>query len=382
MKIYLDYAAATPVDERVLAAMLPYFTDQFYNPSSPYLAGRAVRAAVEDARARVAHWLGAKPAEIIFTAGATEAINIALHGVMQRFGHAKVITCAVDHVATQAVASCYNHEVVGVWSTGAVQLEKLRQAIGEQAVLVSVDYANSEIGTIQPVEEIAALIAEVRAQRQKSGNALPLYLHTDASQAAGHLDLHVAQLGVDLLTINGGKIYGPKQTGALFVRGGLQLVPYIEGGGQESGLRSGTENVPGIVGLAAALDLVQQNRKESNIKLAALRDELQRRLVAACPDMLVNGNLKKRLPNVLHVSWPGLDGERLLMQLDEQGIQVATGAACAANKQQPSQVLKAIGLDESARQGSLRLSLGASTTSDEIVRAAEFIVAATKKRAP
>jgi cysteine desulfurase len=379
MSIYLDYAAATPIDEQVLAAMMPYFREQFYNPSSPYLAGRQVHADVEAARVRVAHWLGAKPAEIIFTAGATESVNLAIHGIMRRFPEGKVLFGATEHDAVRTTAMQYAHDSIPVDRTGLLDQTKLAELIGDSTVLVSIGYANSEIGTIQPLHDIAAVIARAREMRRQQGNPLPLYLHTDASQAAGYLDLHVSRLGVDLLTLGAGKIYGPKQSGILFVSSKVALEPLVTGGGQESGLRSGTENVPGIIGLATALDIAQQNRKETAAKLAALRDELQRRLAAALPDMVINGNLKHRLPNILHVSFPGVDGERLLMQLDEQGIQVATGSACAANKQTGSKVLEAIGLDETLRQGSLRVSVGKSVTAEEIIKTTQVVASSLGK---
>lgn len=369
MNIYLDYAAATPVNEQVLAAMMPYFAEQFYNPSSSYRASRAVRQAVEEARAQVAHWLGAKSAEIIFTAGATEAINLVVHGVAAQFPHSRILVAATDHIATQQAArrtDCSG--LIPVLPNGLIDLAALEAAIDDTTVLVSIDYANSEIGTIQPLAAIAKIITNIKINRQKNGNMLPLYFHTDASQAAGHMDLHVHQLGVDMLTINAGKIYGPKQMGALYIATGIELAPLFGGGGQERGLRSGTENVPGIVGLAMAFDLAQHNRRENNIRLMTLRNELQQQLLGIRPDGVVNGHPKNRLPNLLHISWPGMDAERLLLALDEQGIQVATGAACAANKQMASHVLVAIGLDEATRQGSLRFSLGAHSTPQHIAQ--------------
>jgi cysteine desulfurase len=241
---------------------------------------------------------------------------------------------------------------------------------------VSIGYANNEIGTVQNLKDAAAVIAEARRLRQLKNNALPLYLHTDASQAAAYLDLHASRLGVDMLTLNGGKMYGPKQTGVLWVKTGVNLYPQTHGGGQERNLRSGTENVPGIIGLATALDIAQSERREELPRITALRDELQRRLSDAFPQMIINGNLKKRLPNNLHVSWPGVDGERLLMLLDERGVMASTGAACAANKNTKSQVLEAIGCDEAAAQGSLRLTLGRFTTPEQIDTVVDAIIAA------
>lgn len=370
--IYLDYAAATPLDKRVLAAMQPFFADQFYNPSSPYQAAKQVKAAVEDARVRVAHWLGAKPGEVIFTAGATESVNIALNGVMQRHPDGEMLVSATEHHAVLATAKQYNYGIIPVQTDGTVDLEALKKLITSKTVLISVLHANNEVGTIQPLSDIAQIISEQRKLRQLKNNPLPLYLHTDASQSACYLDIHASRLGVDLLTLNGGKMYGPKQTGVLFVRANVELGAVLFGGGQERGLRSGTENVAGVIGLAAALDAAQTERKEAAKKAALLRDELQRRL-SSVREPQFNGNQKRRLPNVLSISWAGVDGERLLMMLDELGVMASTGSACAANKQTASHVLKAMGLSDELIAGSLRLSLGRNTTTKEISKAAEII---------
>jgi cysteine desulfurase len=364
--IYLDYAAATPLDAEVLAAMQPYFTDMFYNPSASYLAARRVSADIENARAQIARWLGAKPAEIIFTAGATEGNNLAINGVMQRFAGANVIVSAIEHIANLAPAQQYPHALLPVNAKGIVAIEKLSALIDDQTVLVSVSMANNEVGTIQPLRKISLFLEEVRVQRQKAGNTLPIYLHTDAAQATPYLDLHTARLGVDLLTINGGKMYGPKQTGALFVSSKVQLQPQVLGGGQERGLRSGTENVPGIIGLATALNKAQQSRKEVASREQKLRDILMQALLREFDQVVVNGDTHKRLPNNLHVSWPGYDGERIVMAADERGLMIATGAACSANKQTGSHVLAAMGLDDRLRDGSIRFSLGAPTTEADI----------------
>ena len=374
MSIYLDYAAATPVDPRVRLAMEPYIEEDFYNPSSPYMAAREVKKIVAEARARVAFWLGARGTEIIFTAGATESINIAIHGVMQQFPDSKVVVLSTEHESVLQSAARYDHAVAPVLSNGNADLDKLQQLIDDKTVLVSVAYANNEIGTIQPLSQIGQMVQKIRAARAKAGNHLPLYLHTDASQAAGYLDLHASRLGVDLMTLNGAKIYGPKQTGILYIKAGTQLQSPFTGGGQEGGVRSGTENVPGIVGLATALDLVQEERRESQAKYMALRDELQRRITEALPKTVVNGNLKRRLPNSLHLSWAGVDGERLVLLLDEHGVMAATGSACAANKQTASHVLQACGLDDDLLQGSLRLTVGEPTTPDDVARAADIII--------
>ncbi len=375
--IYLDYAAATPLDKRVLAAMQPFFADQFYNPSSPYQLAKQVRGAVDDARVRVAHWLGAKTAEVIFTAGATESINLAVTGVMRKHPNANVLVSAIEHEAVLAAAKQFANKLIPVKSDGSTDLEELKKLIDDKTVLVSVGYANNEIGTIQPISEIAELLREVKQLRRLKNNPLPLYLHTDASQAACYLDLHASRLGADMITLNGGKMYGLKQTGVLYVNAHVELMPLVAGGGQEMGVRSGTENVAGIIGLATALDIAQLERKEAVKKASLLRDQLQAQL-SKLPDTAINGNQKRRLPNLLHVSWPGLDGERLVMMLDEQGLMASTGSACAANKQTASHVLKAIGLKSKLVAGSLRLSLGRQTTAKEITKAAEIITKAVQ----
>lgn len=354
--------------------MQPYMTEEFYNPSSPYMAARQVKKALDEARARVAHWLGARPTEIIFTAGATESINIAIHGVMNAFEGANMIALGTEHDSVLKSCQRYAHALAPVQSNGTVNLPALEALLDEHTVLVTIALANNELGTIQPINQVAKLISSVRASRAKAGNPLPLYLHTDASQAAGYLDLHAARLGVDLMTLNGGKIYGPKQTGVLYVKAGTQLVSPLTGGGQEGGVRSGTENVAGIIGFAAALDIVQTDRHENKAKLMVLRDELQHRIVEALPDTVVNGNLKKRLPNSLHLSWSGIDGERLVMVLDEHGVMAATGSACAANKQTASHVLQACGFSQELLAGSLRVTVGEPTTPQDITRAAEIII--------
>lgn len=374
--IYLDFAAATPLDERVLAAMQPFFAGQFYNPSSSYRAAKQVKQALGEARSRVAHWIGARPAEIVFTAGATESVNLAIQGVMRAYPEGEVLVSAIEHEAVLAAARQCNHKVIPVKPDGAVDIEALNALIADSTVLISIGYANNEIGTIQPLKDIALMLQQIRNVRRLRNNPLPLYLHTDASQAACYLDLHASRLGADLLTLNGGKMYGPKQTGVLFVKTGVQLQPLVLGGGQEGGMRSGTENVAGVIGLATALDIAQSERKEAIAKVSAMRNELQRHLTSSLPQTVVNGSHKKRLPNNIHVSWAGIDGERLLMWLDEQGVMASTGSACAANKNTASHVLGAIGRDPGLVQGSLRLTLGRTTTPDQIETAAKLITQA------
>lgn len=366
--LYLDHAAATPLAPEVLEAMQPYLQEQFYNPSATYLAAQQTHKALDTARAQVAHWLGARPSEIIFTAGGTEANNLAIHGVMRQYPNANVVVSAIEHEAVLLPAHRYDCHEAGVTPDGMVSLEALRQQIDEQTVLISVMYANNEIGTIQPLRQIAELINQVRRQRQAAGNDLPLYFHTDACQASNYLDLHAARLGVDMLTLNGGKMYGPKQSGALYLKGGVQLTPLIDGGGQERGLRSGTENVANAIGLATALDRVQKMRHDEVKRLRDLQGKFVKQLAELIPTATINGSLKQRLPNNVHITIPGYDNERLLIQLDGAGIMAAAGSACSASNEEPSHVLRALGLSDADAQASLRFTLGQSTQAADIKR--------------
>jgi cysteine desulfurase len=369
--IYLDYAAATPLDPAVLKAMQPYLADNFYNPSATYSAALEVKKAVGEARSKVAHWLGARPSEIIFTAGGTEANNLAIHGVMREFPVGNIVVSALEHESVLVPAREYDCREAAVRPDGRLDLDDLLQKIDDKTVLVSIMYANNEIGTVQPIREVAKLVAEARRQRGVKG--LPLYLHTDACQAANYLDLHVAGLGIDLMTINGGKIYGPKQSGVLYVKAGLKLKPLISGGGQERGLRSGTENVASIIGLATALDLAQSKRHVEAKRLQELQRLFFKLLEEQVPTAQINGSRKYRSPNNLHLTIPGQDNERLLIQLDEAGIMAAAGSACSASNQEPSHVLRALGLSDTEAQASLRLTMGRSTTEEEIKRCLQVL---------
>jgi cysteine desulfurase len=364
--IYLDHAAATPLDERVLAAMQPYFSEQFFNPSATYLAAKNVARKLGEARGDVAHWLGARSSEIIFTAGGTEANNLAIDGIMRQFPDGNIVVSAIEHESVLAPARQYNCREVGVLPDGTIDLAALEQAIDNNTVLVSVMYANNEIGTVQPLKDVARIIHEKRVARLNRSGGQPLYFHTDACQAANYLDLHVTRLGVDLMTLNGGKIYGPKQSGALFVSAQVHLQPSILGGGQERNLRSGTENVAACIGFATALTLVQEARHNEVKRLQLLQHDFFTALLAAVPNLAINGSQKRRLPNNVHVTIPGHDNERLLMQLDEAGILAAAGSACSASDEEPSHVLRAIGLDDAAAQASLRFTMGHGTVAQDI----------------
>ena len=353
--------------------MQPYLRNQFYNPSATYQAARAVYKAVEAARASVANWFGSRPSEVIFTAGGTEANNLAIHGVMRQYPTANVVVSAIEHSAVLEPARQYDCREASVAVDGRLDLAELGSKIDDQTVLVSIMYANNEIGTVQPIHEVAGLLATIKKQRRTDGNKLPLYLHSDACQAGNYLDIHTSRLGVDLMTINGGKLYGPKQSGALYVKGSLVLLPLIYGGGQERGLRSGTENVAGAIGLAVALDLAQQERHAETKRLQALQQVFYKLLETQLPSITINGSRKHRLPNNLHLTVPGFDNERLLIQLDEAGVMAAAGSACSASDEEASHVLRALGLSTDVAQSSLRFSMGRATELNMIERTVQLL---------
>ncbi len=367
--IYLDYAAATPLSKRVLDVMKPYFAAEFYNPSSPYAPALKVRADYEAAKDTIAHTIGGRGSELVMTAGATESINLAFAGIT---GH--VVTSNIEHHAVLAAAKLHDHTLVAADARGRVSPEAVAKAIRSDTELVSIALANNEIGTIQPLRDIAAVIEKERQARRARGENRPVYLHTDASQGIGLLDVHVARLGVDMLTLNAGKVYGPKQVGALWVSAHAKLQPLIVGGGQEQGLRSGTENVAGTIGFAEALRLADKKRKGESERLRALRDTMSRRLTEQFPAAVVSGHSKHQLPNFLHISFPGVDAERVLFALETRGVLVATGSACAANKGTRSHVLTAIGLPPEVADGSIRITLGRQSTTEQCEQAVAAII--------
>lgn len=357
------------MDPKVLHVMQPYFTDAFYNPSAPYAPAIAVRRDYDAAKATIAHALGAKLDELVMTAGATESINLAFHAVS---GH--VVTSQIEHHAVLRAAEQMSHTLVSPDERGVVSAESIKAAIQPDTQLVSIALANNELGTIQPLREIAEVIRDVRATRLKEANHTPIYFHSDASQGVGQLDVSVARLGVDMLTVNAAKVYGPKQVGLLWAATHVRLEPSIVGGGQERGIRSGTENVPGVIGFAKALELAVAHRKFESDRLATLRDGLQKKLTDAFPEAVVSGHLKHRLAGHLHISFPGLDAERVLFALESRGVLVATGSACAANKGTRSHVLNAIGMPAEVADGSLRLTLGHSSDQATMDEAARIII--------
>lgn len=377
--IYLDFAAATPLDQSALDVMKPYLSEQFYNPSAIYQPARRVRTVLEEARGQVASVLGSKDQEIIFTAGGTEANNLAIKGVLDQFPDAHIIVSAIEHESVLEPAKQYNYSIAKVNNKGMIDLESMKSLVRDNTVLISVMYANNEIGTVQPIKAVSELVNAVRTQRKASGNKLPIYLHTDACQAANFLDLQVTRLGVDMMTLNGGKIYGVKQSGCLYKHKSVTLKPLINGGGQELGIRSGTENVTALLSFATMLQKVQADRKSQGERQHLMLNKLYATLSQNLPNIFLNGHPDKRLPNNLNICIPHLDGERLVMELDEAGVLAATGSACTASNDEPSHVLLAIGLSKEYASSSLRLTIGRVTTEEQIEKAANIIVDCVQK---
>ncbi|NLG27350.1 MAG: cysteine desulfurase [Chloroflexi bacterium] len=361
-RIYLDHSATTPVRPEVVAAMQPYWSEHAGNPSSLHSDGAAAKAALDAARETVAEALGATPVEIVFNGGGTEGDNQALFGVAaalrERGRH--IVSSAIEHHAVLNACrwlQSQGHEVtyVPVSAAGLVDPDAVARALRPDTVLVSIMLANNEVGSIQPVRAIVDL-----------AHARGVLVHTDAVQAIGKMPVRVDELGVDLLALTAHKFYGPKGTGALYVRRGTPIEPTLYGGHQERGLRPGTQNMPGIVGLAEALRLAVSECAHEATRLAGLRDRLQAGIASAIDDVVVNGDAAQRLPGILNVSFGRIDGESLLMALDLAGIAVSTGSACASGAAEPSHVLTALRLDPRYVTGSLRFSLGRSTTIDDI----------------
>jgi cysteine desulfurase len=362
MRAYFDHNATTPVDPEVLEVMLPFLGQEFGNASSIHSAGQRARAAVEAARASVAALLGAKPSEIVFTSGGTEADNLAVLGTLAAAGGAKrhLITSRIEHPAVLGACHALGRRGVEisylpVGRDGIVDPGDVRKALRPETALISVMHANNELGTVQPIEEIGRIAAEA-----------DVIFHTDAVQSAGKLPLDVNQLGVDLLSISAHKLYGPKGVGALYVRTGTVLVAQFHGGHDERDRRPGTENVAGIAGLGKAAELARRHLAEDAGRLRGLRDRLERELLAAVPEARLNGDAQRRVPNTANISFLGAGGEALVIALDLKGIACSTGAACSSGAIEPSHVLTAIGLSPLEARASLRISLGRGTTAEEI----------------
>lgn len=367
--IYLDFNATTPVLPEVLAAMLPYLRDCFGNPSSDHPLGRVAHDAIETARSQVAALLGASPSEIIFTSCATESSNLAIRGAAATSAHPRrVVTSTLEHPATSG--ACGALAELG-WSitrirprgNGVVSAEDFAEALGPDVALVTVMHANNEIGTIQPVAEIA-----------RHAHGVGAVVHTDAAQSAGKIPVRVDDLQVDLLTLAGHKLYAPKGIGALYIRQGTMIHPVLRGGGQERGLRPGTENVAFIVGLGRACEIAGERLSLEGARIRGLRDELWQRLRAAIPGLALNGDPERRLPNTLSVRFPGVDGGQVLAAARE--VAASTGSACHAGQLRPPEAVVELGVDAATALGTVRLSLGVPTSAGDVARAADVLIAA------
>lgn len=360
--IYLDYAATTPVDKRVLQKILPFYADQFGNPSSIYQFAQKSRIAIDTARHEIAQILGCLDEEVYFTSSGTEANNWALFGIAAGAKQKKIhlITTTIEHESVLQSAKELERRGAAVSYLpvdhyGHINPKDLEKALTPETVLVSIMCANNEIGTIEDIKKISATLKKRK-----------ILFHTDACQAAGALPLNVQNLGVDMMTINGGKIYGPKGVGALYIKKGTPIVPLLYGGGQEHRLRAGTENVAGIIGLAEALKIAEAIRIKEVKRLTALRDHFIQDLQKKIPGLILNGDPTNRLPNNINISLPGIDGESLLMRLDMAGICVSSGSACTSASLEPSHVLLGIGLSKTLAKNSLRITLGRTTSKKDL----------------
>jgi cysteine desulfurase len=368
--VYLDHAATTPLRAEAFAAMEPFLTEKFANASSIYRPAQQARAALDEARDSVAMSLGARPADVIFTSGGTEGNNAAIKGSAfagrERGRH--IVTTAIEHHAVlhpvEELVERFGFEstIVGVSADGLVDVGAIDRAVRDDTVLVSVMWANNEIGTVQPIEQIAQIT---------SSRGVPL--HVDAVQAAGAIRIDLASVPVDLLTVSAHKFYGPKGVGALVVRGGTPWWPLLAGGGQERNRRAGTENVAGIAGMATALRLAVEERVELHERLRSLRDSLLGGILERIDGVRVNGALTSRLPGNLNLSFDRVHGESLLVALDLAGIYASSGSACTSGSTEPSHVLLALGIDQKAAQGSLRLTVGRENTADEMRRTVDVL---------
>jgi cysteine desulfurase len=361
-KVYLDYAATTPVDPEVIKAMQPYFSEKFGNASSLHSFGQEAKKALEDSREALASFLGAQPEEIIFTSGGTESDNTALFGAAYalRGKGSHIVTTVIEHHAVSEPCKFlekhgFKVTYVKVDNQGLVSPEEIKKAVTPQTTLISVMHANNEIGTIQPVAEIGRLAKEKE-----------IYFHCDAVQTVGHIPVNVDELNVDLLSLSAHKFYGPKGVGALYIRKGTRLEPFLRGGDQERALRASTHNIPGIVGMAKAVELCgRQMEKEAQLQME-LRDKLIREAPRLIPETQLNGHPQKRLPNNVNFSIKYIEGESILLNLDMLGIAASTGSACTSSSLEPSHVLLAIGLPHEIAHGSLRVSLGRWTKEEDV----------------
>jgi len=376
-RIYLDHNATTPVEPAVLDAMLPYFSADFGNAASIHTPGQRARYAVETAREQVAALLGARPQEIIFTSGGTESDNHAIFGIVRNHPGATkhIISTQIEHEAVLNACQFLEKDSGGsievtylpVDQNGLVDPEAVRAAIRPQTALITIMHANNELGTVQPLEQIGKIAAQN-----------DIFFHIDAVQSAGKIPLDVNVLNVDLLAISGHKFYAPKGTGALYIRGGTRLRQLLYGGHHQRGFRPGTENVPGIVGLGKAAELARAALSDDASRLSLLRDHLEKELLTRIPQSRANAAVAPRTPNTTNITFPGLEGEALIISLDLKGLSCSTGAACSSGAVEPSHVLTAIGLCAEDARASIRFSLGRHTTAQEIATALEIVPAAVK----
>ncbi|MFN0138830.1 MAG: cysteine desulfurase family protein [Pyrinomonadaceae bacterium] len=384
-RVYLDNSATTPVAPEVVEAMLPYLTEKFGNASSIHFFGQEARAAIDRARHQVAGLVNARPNEIIFTSGGTEADNFAILGLAEsRTSPGHIITSSIEHSAVKA--SCAELEKRGfaitylpVYEDGIVRIEDVEAAVTDETFLITIMMANNEIGTIQPITEIGRLVKHAREKGRK------IYLHTDAVQAVGKMNVDVEEIGCDLLSMSAHKIYAPKGVGALYVRRGVRLKAQSLGGGQERGSRGGTESVPNIVAFGTAAEMVKNELEHSTATLSGLRNILESRIGETIPDVVFNGSRENRIPTVANVSFRGVEGEGLLINLDMQGIAVSTGSACSSGTLEPSPVIRALGTrtpssppDEDRARGAIRFSLGRFNTAEDIDRVLEVLPTAVE----
>ena len=381
-RIYLDNSATTPVDPRVVEAMMPYLTEQFGNASSIHYYGQQAKSAVDKARHQVANLIGARPNEIVFTSGGTESNNLAIRGLLDRNdgllpAGAHIITSAIEHSAVKNLCEDLEKHGVSVtylpvYEDGLIRIEDVRSAMTDKTLLISVMAANNEIGTIQPLEGIGNFVREMRTSGRK------IWFHTDAVQAAGKIPINVEEFGCDLLSLSAHKLYAPKGVGALYVRRGVRLHPQNIGGHQERERRGGTESVPNIVAFGKACEISSDQMSAESADLRSLRDHLETLVGEMIPDVVFNGDRDRRLPNISNVSFRAIEGEGLLINLDMQGIAVSTGSACSSGTLEPSPVIRALGRDDELARGAIRFSLGRSNTAADITRLLEILPASVE----
>lgn len=367
-RIYFDNSATTPVDPRVVEAMLPYLAGKFGNASSIHFFGQEAKAAIDKARHQVAHLVNARPNEIVFTSGGTEANNLAIKGILQSQSAVErphIVTSIIEHSSVKNVCEDIEKQGISVtylpvYENGIVKVEDVKAAITNDTVLISIMMANNEIGTLQPIEEIGQFVKELRASGRR------IWFHTDAVQAAGKIPVDVEQVGCDLLSISAHKVYAPKGIGALYVRRGVRLHPQNIGGHQERERRGGTESVPNIVAFGTACEIAADELSTTATRTRELRDKFEQAVGEVIPEVVFNGDRESRIPNISNISFRSIEGEGLLINLDMQGIAVSTGSACSSGTLEPSPVIRALGREDQLARGAIRFSLGRFNTSEDI----------------